>query len=313
MDVRIGKKYRLGHKIGSGSFGDIYHGINIETGQNVAVKMESVKSSRHHQHLPQESQIYKNLNSLEETSGGSKVKSKTKIKIDVVGIPQIHWSGVEGKYNVMVIDLLGPSLEDLFDQCGRRFTLKTVLMIADQAISRIEYMHSKSYIHCDIKSDNFLMGIDRKESDLYIIDYGLSKRYRDPETMKHIPYREGKSLTGTARYAAINTHLGLELSRRDDLESLGYVLLYFLIGSLPWQGTKGETKKKKYELICEKKIAMCATGLYLGSPSEFGQYLTYVRSLQFEDQPDYDYLRKLFRDLYIKEGFCHDKIYDWTK
>ncbi|KAI2585835.1 CSNK1D isoform 6, partial [Pan troglodytes] len=187
MELRVGNRYRLGRKIGSGSFGDIY----------------------------------------------------------LVGIPTIRWCGAEGDYNVMVMELLGPSLEDLFNFCSRKFSLKTVLLLADQMISRIEYIHSKNFIHRDVKPDNFLMGLGKKGNLVYIIDFGLAKKYRDARTHQHIPYRENKNLTGTARYASINTHLGIEQSRRDDLESLGYVLMYFNLGSLPWQGLKAATKRQK--------------------------------------------------------------------
>ena len=139
----------------------------------------------------------------------------------------------------MVMDLLGPSLEDLFNFCNRRFTMKTVLMLADQMISRVEYVHNKSFIHRDIKPDNFLMGIGRHCNKLFIIDFGLAKKYRDIRTRQHIGYREDKNLTGTARYASVNAHLGIEQSRRDDMESLGYVMMYFNRTSLPWQGLKG--------------------------------------------------------------------------
>ncbi|KAL1917794.1 uncharacterized protein VTP21DRAFT_3628 [Calcarisporiella thermophila] len=291
MEVRIGNKYRLLNKVGSGSFGDIYLGVNIINGEEVAIKLESVKSK--HPQLEYETKVYKIL------AGG-------------IGIPFVRWYGTEGDYNCMVLDLLGPSLEDLFSFCGRKFSLKTVLLLADQLISRIEYIHSKNFLHRDIKPDNFLMGIGKRGNQVNVIDFGLAKRYRDPKTHLHIPYRENKNLTGTARYASINTHLGVEQSRRDDLESLGYVLMYFLRGSLPWQGLKAATKKQKYDRIMEKKMTTPTEVLCRGFPKEFAVYLNYTRSLRFDDKPDYSYLRRLFRDLFVREGFQYDYVFDWS-
>ncbi|AQK55533.1 casein kinase I [Zea mays] len=173
-------------------------------------------------------------------------------------------------------------------------------------------MHQKGFLHRDIKPDNFLMGLGRKANQVYIIDYGLAKKYRDLQTHKHIPYRENKNLTGTARYASVNTHLGVEQSRRDDLESLGYVLMYFLRGSLPWQGLKAGTKKQKYDKISEKKMLTPVEVLCKSYPSEFISYFHYCRSLRFEDKPDYSYLKRLFRDLFIREGYQFDYVFDWT-
>jgi casein kinase 1 len=294
MDLRVGNKYRIGRKIGSGSFGDIYQGTNIQTGDMVAIKMEPVKSR--HPQLLYESRLYKILN-----SNGT-----------AVGVPSVKWYGIEGDYNVMVIDLLGPSLEDLFTFCGRKFGLKTVLMLADQMISRVEFFHSKNFLHRDLKPDNFLMGTGKKGHHVYIIDYGLAKKYRDSKTHQHIPYKEGKALTGTARYASINTHLGIEQGRRDDMEGLGHIFMYFLRGSLPWQGLKGQTKNQKYDRISEKKMSTPVEVLCKGFPSECAVYLNYVRSLRFEDKPDYAYLRKMFRDLFVREGYQMDYVFDWT-
>jgi serine/threonine protein kinase len=228
------------------------------------------------------------------------------------GIPRIKWFGVDGTENALVMDLLGPSLEDLFVYCGRKFSPKTVLMLADQMLTRIEFVHSKGYLHRDIKPDNFLMGLGRKANQVYLIDFGLAKRYRDANTNRHIPYRENKNLTGTARYASCNTHLGIEQSRRDDLESLGYVLLYFLRGSLPWQGLKAVDKKQKYDKICEKKISTPIEVLCKNHPVEFASYFHYCHTLTFDQRPDYGFLKRLFRDLFSREGYEFDYIFDWT-
>lgn len=191
MELRVGNKYKIGKKIGSGSFGDIYLGINISNNEEVAIKLESIKSRR--PQLIFEAKVYKLL------AGG-------------YGIPNVHWYGNEGDYNVLVMDLLGPSLEDLFNYCGRKFSLKTVLLLADQMIRRIEFIHAKSFIHRDIKPDNYLMGLGKKANNVFLIDFGLAKKYRDLRTQKHLPYREQKSLTGTARYASINAHLGIGIN-----------------------------------------------------------------------------------------------------
>ena len=291
MEPRIANKFRLGRKLGSGSFGEIYLGTNVQTNEEVAIKLESIKTK--HPQLLYESKLYKIL------QGGT-------------GIPNLKWFGVEGEYNVLVIDLLGPSLEDLFNFCSRKLSLKTVLMLADQMINRVEFIHSKSFLHRDIKPDNFLMGLGRRANQVYAIDFGLAKKYRDSSTHQHIPYRENKNLTGTARYASMNTHLGIEQSRRDDLESLGFVLMYFLRGSLPWQGLKAGTKKQKYDKISEKKVSTSIESLCRGYPSEFASYFHYCRSLRFNDKPDYAYLKRLFRDLFIREGFQFDYVFDWT-
>lgn len=291
MDLRVGRKFRIGRKIGSGSFGDIYHGTNLISGEEVAIKLEPIRTK--HPQLDYESRVYKYL------SGG-------------IGIPFIRWFGKEGDYNAMVIDLLGPSLEDLFNYCHRKFSFKTVIMLALQMICRIQYIHGRSFIHRDIKPDNFLMGVGRRGSTVHVIDFGLSKKYRDFRSHNHIPYRENKNLTGTARYASVNTHLGIEQSRRDDLESLGYVLIYFCKGSLPWQGLRATTKRQKYDRIMEKKLCITVEQLCQGLPMEFVEYMRYCRNLRFDERPDYMYLARLFKDFFIKLEYHNDHLFDWT-
>lgn len=289
---KVGGIYCLGRKLGSGSFGDIYFAVNTQTGEELAVKLESTKSK--HPMLMYEAKLLKHLQG-------------------VPGIASVHYCDVEGDYNMMVMDLLGPSLEDLFNICHRKFTLKTVLMIADQMLYRIEYLHSKNFIHRDIKPDNFLVGHGKKSNIVYIIDFGLAKKYRDPKSQQHIPYRENKSLTGTARYASINAHLGVEQSRRDDLEAIGYVLMYLNRGQLPWQGLQANTKEEKYHKIMESKRSTSIETLCKGYPAVFASYLNYCRALRFEDRPDYAYLRRLFKDLFMREGFVNDGMFDWSQ
>lgn len=290
MERVVGSHYKLKKRIGGGSFGEIFIGENTTTHRRVAVKLEKLNSK-----VPQllfESKLYKYL------QGGT-------------GIPNVHYYGSDSMNNIMVMDLLGKSLEDLFVQCHHRFSLKTVLMIADQMISCVEYIHNKNFMHRDIKPDNFVMGTGQNSNQVFIIDFGLAKKYRNSNTHQHIPYKEGKSLTGTARYASVAALRGSEQSRRDDLEALGFVWIYLLRGSLPWMGLKDADRKLKYKKICEIKARTSFEDLCKGLPSEFVKYFNYVRNLQFAEEPKYSYLRKLFRDLFEREGYIYDYKYDW--
>eukprot|EP00056_Hartaetosiga_gracilis_P002292 m.52352 g.52352 ORF g.52352 m.52352 type:complete len:330 (+) comp10994_c0_seq4:123-1112(+) len=291
-DLHVANRYKLIRKIGYGSFGDIYHGVSLKSGRNVAVKLEPLKAR--YPQLYYEAKLYKIL------AGG-------------VGIPTVKWHGQEGEFYVMVMELLGPSLEDCFNYCKRKFSLRTVLLLADQMLDRLAYVHQKHFIHRDIKPDNFLLGSGSKGNQVYLIDFGLAKRFRDPRTLQHIKMRTDKHLTGTARYASINAHAGVEQSRRDDIESLGYVLMYFLRGSLPWQGLKAQTKKQKYDKIMEKKRSTTLSSLCEGFPEEMKQFLEYPRKLQFEEGPDYGYLKKLFIHVYKREKYENTISFDWSK
>ena len=289
-DVLVGGRYKLVREIGSGSFGHVHLAIDLTNHEQVAVKLESQNTRQ--PRLLHEKELYNFL------QGG-------------VGIPQIRWYGQETDYNVLVMDLLGPSLEDLFNFCSRRFSMKTVLMLADQMISRIEYVHTQNLIHRDIKPENFLMGTGQQWKELFLIDFGLAKKYRDNRTGQHIPYRSGKSLTGTPSFASISAHIGIEQSRRDDMESIGHVLMYFNRGSLPWQGLKAATMKQKCEQISEMKMTTPVDVLCKGFPAEFAMYLKHCRGLSFEEAPDYRYLRQLFHMLFRKLNYQYDYAFDW--
>ncbi|KAH8104952.1 kinase-like protein [Phellopilus nigrolimitatus] len=290
----VGVNYRVGKKIGEGSFGVIFEGTDLLNNQMVAIKFEPRKSDA--PQLRDECLSYR-------------------ILAGCTGVPQIYHFGLEGLHNILVMDLLGPSLEDLFDMCGRKFSVKTVCMTALQMISLVQTIHEKNLIHRGIKPDNFLIGRPgTKHANLvHIIDFGTAKHYRDPETKQHVPYGERKGLGGTANYMSINTHLGGEQSRRDDLEALGYVIFYFLRGSLPWQGLAAATNKQKYEKIGEKKQIMRIGELCDSFPGEFGVYLAYVRKLSFEETPDYEFLRALFSGVLKNLDEVDDSRYDWDE
>ncbi|XP_056022986.1 casein kinase I-like isoform X3 [Ostrea edulis] len=292
--MMVGPNFRVGKKIGCGNFGELRLGKNLYNNEHVAVKCVSID--------------------LKKTVEHSQEQGCESLPMSAEGIPNVYYFGPSAKNNALVMELLGPSLEDLFDICDRKFTLKTVLMIAIQLISRMEFVHSKHLIYRDVKPENFLIGRQstNKQHIIHIIDFGLAKEYIDSETHKHIPYREHKSLTGTARYMSINTHLGKEQSRRDDLEALGHMFMYFLRGSLPWQGLKADTLKERYQKIGDTKRATPIEVLCENFPEEFAQYLRYVRRLDFFETPDYDYLRRLFTDLMYQKSYECDWNFDWV-
>ena len=300
----IAECFVLLHIIGKGSFGQIYISYNLRDNLPVSVKKEEKKPGKTPQ-LKTESKIYQTLLNIQadDISG-----IKPLIQDEVTGVPRFYGVGELSDCYYMIIDFLGPNLIELFNYCGcKKFTVSTVCLIALQVLNRIENIHKHHYLHRDIKPENFLIGIHEKSNVIYLIDFGLSKRYKNPKTHQHIPYREGRALTGTARYVSINTHMGIEQSRRDDLESIGYMLIYFLKGVLPWQGLKNGNEK--YSRIMEKKLQIPTEILCYGLPDEITYYLKYCKSLRFEDRPDYDYLRGLFIKLL---GTCNS-VYGLTK
>jgi serine/threonine protein kinase len=292
MEFQVGARYRTWKRIGGGSFGEVYAGEHVMSREEVAIKMETGLARP--AHLSNESKILRRL------AGG-------------IGIPTLKWFGIEADCRILVTEFLGKSLESLLAECRGKFSLKTVLMVADQLLTRIEFVHRRGILHRDIKPDNFVVGRGTSANVIYIIDFGLSKPYRDAKTRRHIPFAQGCPLVGTMRFTSINTHLGIEQSRRDDLESLAYLLLYLLKGSLPWAGLKAATRNEKSQLIAETKLITPIESLCGGLPHEFPDFLSDIRRLGFADEPDYAKYRDVFRGLLVREGFVHDAAFDWSR
>lgn len=268
-------KYIIIEQIGAGSFGDVYL-AESKNGGYVAIKVEDKKKV---QRVYNEYKIYRSLHRMKSING----------------IPKIYEYMQTIDYNIMVMQLLGPSLEDLFNDYKRKFQMPTIFMLAKQLIKLIGDLHSTGYIHRDIKPNNFLIGRNNAIDKIYIMDFGLSKQYII--NGKHIEFKNKRSLIGTARYASLNMHIGIEPSRRDDLESIGYMLIYFSKGLLPWQGIKKQPGKFDHiEAIGEVKICTSLSKLCDGLPECFKDYMLYCRKLKFDEEPDYKYLGKLFND-----------------
>ena len=294
QDILSTKNLKVLEKIGGGSFGEIFEAQDISTKQNFAIKIE--KKSIKHPKLLFEAKLYNYLN-----------KECRSIERH---IPKVYQYTTTDDYNIMVMELLGPSLESLFSFCGWHFSLKTVLMLADQILTRLEFLHSKHFIHRDLKPDNILIGIGKTSYRIFLIDFGLAKKFT--KNGEHRSFKEQKEYVGTPRFSSLNSHLGYELSRRDDLESFGYILVYFLRGFLPWQNLKAKDKNEKHEKIRELKRKIKIEDLCSGLPVEFEEYLNYCRGLQFDEEPDYNLLKEKFRRLREKNQYDFDFVYDWN-
>ena len=290
-DPIIGKiffsKYKAIKKLGEGSFGKVYKAEY--NGDYYAIKMENKSKEQ-------------GLLELEAT-----IMSYLKGP----NIPFIKSYGYSGDFNVLVMQLLDKSLEDLINKYNT-FSIKTVAILGYQMVNILQYIHDRHIIHRDIKPDNFVMGAQEDNAKLYILDFGLAKKYRSSRTLVQYPYVKKKKLTGTARYASIHALEAYEQSRRDDLESVGYVLMYFLRGNLPWQGLKVRSKEDRYKKILEKKKETSSQDLCKEFPHEFFEYVDYTKNLEYEENPDYDFLRQKFLDVLKGLNEEMDYIYDWT-
>jgi len=288
LNKKYFSKYKAIKKLGEGSFGKVYKAEY--KGEYYALKFES------------------------HNEGQNLLEAEATIMSYLKGpnIPLIKSFGFAGDYNILVMQLLGKSLEDIFNKL-EKFSVKTTAMLGYQMLNVLQYIHDRHIIHRDIKPDNFVMGINDKNAILYLLDFGLAKKYRSSKTLIQYPYIKRKKLTGTARYASIHALEEMEQSRRDDLEATGYVLMYFLRGSLPWQGLKIKTKDNRYQKILDKKKETSAEELCKNFPIEFKQFVEYSKNLEYEENPDYNKLRRNFYLLITKKlENKFDLVYDWT-
>ena len=291
MTELLADRYDLLKTIGRGSFGQIWLAFDRTLNRRVAIKVE--KQTCPHPQLLHEAKVLRRL------QGGP-------------GLPQVFDVGSTPSLTYMAENLLGPTIEELFCSCKHRLSVKSVAMIGEQVLCRLHYIHAKHYLHRDMKPDNWLVGLKGQEHLIYVVDFGLAKKYRNPCNEEHIEYREGKNLTGTSRYTSINTHLGIEQSRRDDLEGLAYVLIYLLRGSLPWQGLPAKSTSDRYRQILSHKMSTPISTLCHGLPPEIAHILTYARSLSFAESPDYSSLRKQLKEMMARLGALYDFRYDWS-
>ena len=285
------KKYKPFYQKAHGSFSIIYEGINIETNEHVAIKLEP-RNAQSENLLLQNEIFY--LYKLRHCPG----------------IVKIITTGRTKKYNILIEPLLGGTLYSLYLDQNKNFTLKDICLISLQCISRLESVHNKGIIHCDIKPENFCVGL-RDKRIIYLIDFGISKKYRSDRTKKHIQFNITKTMCGTARYASMNALSGLQLSRRDDLESLSYMILYFLTKKLPWQGITAKSLATRYKKIYEKKSELEKWDKFLSLPIQIQNFIKYCRNLGFSEDPNYKLMKNFFYDLMKQNEFVDDKNFSW--
>ena len=284
----IANNFVLFKEIANGTFGKIIYGFNIRDSVEVAVKKE-IQNDLNSQ-IKIENKVYCSLLNIPKNYDITGIQPIP--QHDIIGVPKFYGTGKHKNNNYIILEFLGPNLSQLFKFCdNKKYTIVTTFLIGIQMINRIENLHKFHFIHRDIKPENFVIGTGRKSNIIYLIDFGLSKKYKNPKNHQHIPYRDNRKLTGTVRYISINTHMGVEQSRRDDLESVAYVLILFLKGRLPWQNTSND---KKFIKVMKKKMEIPTEILCYELPEEMSIYLNYCKSLRFEDRPDYDFLKSLF-------------------
>jgi casein kinase 1 len=285
------KTYVVRRHLGGGTFGDVYLADDIVSQRVVAIKFETGSSTTE---LLNEFKMYQILDGMD-------------------GIPKMFAFHEYKKGHVLVMDHLGPSLDALFRRCGKLFSLKTVLMIADQIFRIIQWVHQCGVIHRDIKPHNFLVGRGELRNKIYLIDFGISAPYLDPRSHEHKDFTRNNGLIGTAQYVSVNTHLGDQQSRRDDVESIMYMLIRFLKGTLPWNGIKDCDRDARNEKITQVKLHTTPEALCSDLPNEFLVVLDHIRRLSYEMTPNYHWIRGVFQRLFVKSGFVYDSVFDWDE
>lgn len=294
FQVVVAGRFKVGQPIGQGAFGQIYEATDQKKKRPVAVKFElmpGIGTDRITQ-LSMEARFYGVL------------KGAT-------GFPRVHHFGTQGVVKALVLDRLGPSLSRLFDLQQRSFSLKTVLMLAEEMINRVQFLHSKGIVHRDLKPDNFTIGRAPKDTVVYLIDLGVADKFRGLYNNVHVPYEENSEFVGSPMFASLNFLRGCRYSRRDDIEALAYVLIYLTKGSLPWD-VRAKTGDELKGEVLRRKSAVSPDELCHGLPREFAQFLQAARALQFDEKPDYTGYKRMFRDLFTASGFVYDSHYDWT-
>ena len=286
----IFKKYKLIKLIGEGTFSEVYLGQNIVTKKLYSIKVEN--------------KILKNSDLLER-------EAYILINLKCFGIPEVISFGKFRNYNILVQTLLGKSLEKLWYENNKSFSIKDICMIAIQTLDRIEFVHSKNYLHRDIKPANFLVGYP-DSSIIYLIDFGVSKKYRSSRTGKHIQPLKTKKINGTTIFLSLNALRGNEQSRKDELESLGYMYIYLAKGGLPWSNIKAKKIEDVITKIGIMKSKINMEYLCQKLPNEFCRYMNYVKKLRFEQKPGYEYLSNLFKNVLYRIKERLDNIFSWV-